>query len=783
MKNFLRTLAVLFCSTLFASAALPPVVRNAWSTNLPGATISATNNVRLYPPSYNNVPLIVYDNTVVASLVVNSNGNIGIGEVNPLFALEISDANGQIRLNGTNAASWIIGHMAAPVNSKYIELRSKDSRGALSSLTDIGAYNKEGIITWDNTNGNVWMLGQVSGLVGTNGSNYVTLTQLQNSNFVLMLNGSSTNQKLFTPILSSPTESNTVMYPNAYNANPLTVNNNAGALSFGVGSNGVVYCSQGFLPTNAVASITVGEMAGSNNIGRANTYVGVVAGLDGTGTSNAVIVGFSAGRTVVNAEKAVLIGQYAGLSGSTIYDSVFTGTQAGYQALNCYDSVYSGYLAGFQASGCYESVYSGYLAGSAATNSFQSVIIGNEAGQTAKTSQSVTLIGHEAGKTILNSPFTVYVGQQAGLASSSGGYSVGIGTLAGGSCAVGSSNNVSIGWQAGYNTAAANGANVFIGSSAGYQATSARGIWIGTDAGYTENSSSNGVFIGYQAGYGAVRSIQGAVMGYQAGYGSRDTLWMVAIGSSTGLRATNCNYMTAIGPGAAYEAKNCTNGVFIGQDAGLRALGATNSIFIGPSAGTNNVRPNTLLIDGAYQGTNALIYGEFDNKRVRINGVFEVTNGLFVNAFSNGVAPPTVVKQPIGLFAALTCNITNSFTANAVYTPLTNYNGVITNGFTARAGWAGGFLTNQTAGFYRVDFYATMLPGNSEILELELFFDETGHEETAVYGHFDTVARVRTLTSSGIHWLPASTGVSVRVKNSAASAIAVWRAGLSIGTP
>jgi hypothetical protein len=763
MKNLLRILAVLFCSTLFASAALPPVVRNAWSTNLPGATISATNNVRLYPPSYNNVPLIVYDNTVVGSLIVQSNGNVGIGEINPLFALEISDANGQIRLNGTNAASWIIGHMAAPVNSKYIELRSKDSRGALSSMNDIGTYNKEGIITWDNTNGNVWMLGQVSGLVGTNGSNYVTLTQLQNSNYVLMLGGGSTNQ-----ILLNPTLTNAAIVAKAYNFNPLAVKAQFATDAFMVLSNGNVGISNQF-PT-AILHVGGGVEANSKSSGLftgprtlfgglGGLYMNQITALDTTATALGVGGGIN------------FMGAYNVGGDQTWFSSIAgikeNGTGGNYSGALIFN-VRSNTLAALERM---RLTSAGFL-GVGVANPLVPIHVWGSGIFSNNVVDSDVLISY------VNDAQRWVEGVYGSALDDFRIYDLGNTRVAIGAAAA----NGVVYIPNGLHSTNSIGCTVL-----GYQAAApgqvTNGVAIGYQAGNGTLVCKEAVFVGYQAGLLAKNCTDGVFVGDFAGYWATNCVNTVINGAAAGLLAMSSSNSVFVGFAAGQNATNCAFSTFLGMNAGWPSSGADHSVFIGYNAGTNTVRPNTLLIDTAGQGTNALIYGEFDNKLIRINGVIEVTNGLFVNAFSNGVAPPTVVKQPIGLFATLTCDITNSFTANAVYTPLTNYTGVITNGFTARAGWAGGFLTNQTAGFYRVDFSASMLPGNNEILELELFFNETGHEETAVYGHFDTVARVRTLTSSGIHWLPANTGVSLRVKNTAASAIAVWRAGLSIGTP
>jgi len=103
----------------------------------------------------------------------------------------------------------------------------------------------------------------------------------------------------------------------------------------------------------------------------------------------------------------------------------------------------------------------------------------------------------------------------------------------------------------------------------------------------------------------------------------------VAIGYSAGEGNTNGDGNVYIG-GKAGEQNNGSYNTFIGFNAGQTS--STNySIIIGKDAGQSETNDYRLHI-----GTNSLIYGEFDNRRVGIN-ITDVTNTLHVSAATNPV--------------------------------------------------------------------------------------------------------------------------------------------------
>ena len=92
----------------------------------------------------------------------------------------------------------------------------------------------------------------------------------------------------------------------------------------------------------------------------------------------------------------------------------------------------------------------------------------------------------------------------------------------------------------------------------------------------------------------------------------------IAIGDGTGDRNDGSEYCIVIGYQAGWDSGNGgNNNVIIGTKAGYKFEG-DNNVFIGNNAGFNETGSNRLYI--ANSPFNPLIYGEFDNKIVTING-------------------------------------------------------------------------------------------------------------------------------------------------------------------
>ena len=150
------------------------------------------------------------------------------------------------------------------------------------------------------------------------------------------------------------------------------------------------------------------------------------------------------------------------------------------------------------------------------------------------------------------------------------------------------------------------GRNVLLGNSAGLNTTGPLGknTYIGTEAGRDNTSGASNVAIG-----------DGASLLNTTGFGN------VAVGVSAGGQNTNAHNVF-VGRLAGEANTNGEGNVFIGSLAGRRSDGSDN-VFIGANAGENTTGDNKLIIDNP--NTSApLIYGEFDNGLLRINGSLQI---------------------------------------------------------------------------------------------------------------------------------------------------------------
>jgi len=136
-------------------------------------------------------------------------------------------------------------------------------------------------------------------------------------------------------------------------------------------------------------------------------------------------------------------------------------------------------------------------------------------------------------------------------------------------------------------------------------------------------------------------SFFGTGNGFQVENGSDNTL----IGTGTGTRITTGNGNTFLGVQTGRMNDDGSANVFLGRGAGEANVSGSNNTFVGESAGTfflgnRNISigsfsgpittttiSDRLFIDVEQSG-DPLIYGEFDNDFVKINGTFEVTAGL-----------------------------------------------------------------------------------------------------------------------------------------------------------
>lgn len=160
--------------------------------------------------------------------------------------------------------------------------------------------------------------------------------------------------------------------------------------------------------------------------------------------------------------------------------------------------------------------------------------------------------------------------------------------------------------------------------------------------GNLDSDAVNTVVIGSNAAYnGSGQAVQNVVVGSSALYEAGETEHNTAIGA-TSLYRTTGTYNTALGSGAGYgdTIYNGSANVFLGASAGRKARGSYNvlvgqgagynnkgssNVFLGNRAGYNESGSNKLYIENS-NSSNPLIYGEFDNDLVRVNGTLDINN-------------------------------------------------------------------------------------------------------------------------------------------------------------
>ena len=123
---------------------------------------------------------------------------------------------------------------------------------------------------------------------------------------------------------------------------------------------------------------------------------------------------------------------------------------------------------------------------------------------------------------------------------------------------------------------------------------------------YASNTGSGNTSIGSSAGQNNTSGEKNTTLGWQAGL----------------LNNSGSNNVT-IGAGAGSFNTTGSGNTLLGTFAGRNATGS-NNVFLGLAAGHNTNESNRLFIENTVSN-NPLIYGEFDNDLVRINGDFNVT--------------------------------------------------------------------------------------------------------------------------------------------------------------
>lgn len=333
----------------------------------------------------------------------------------------------------------------------------------------------------------------------------------------------------------------------------------------------------------------IGYKAGYNNVGSFGHFDGLQAGYNNTGNNNQFI-GYNTGFTNSSGNNNLFIGSAAGYSNTTGSQNLMLGYQAGYKNTTGVVNLFTGYQAGFNNTTGIDNFFIGYQAGYANTTASYNYFSGFKAGVSNTTGVNNFFEGYNAG-------FSNTTGNSSYCSGLNAGYH----------------NNHDYshfsGYQAGFSNTTGD-RNHFVGFQSGYNSTTGSGNHFeGYESGVSNITGNNNYFSGFLSGAGN----KTGNLNYASGNYSGDS-------NAAGLQ----NYFSG-----NYSGHNNTSGsynTFVGNGAGMNNISGSSNVFIGFQAGINETGNNKLYISNDLSA-NPLIYGEFDNNMMRINGHEEIKNG------------------------------------------------------------------------------------------------------------------------------------------------------------
>lgn len=273
------------------------------------------------------------------------------------------------------------------------------------------------------------------------------------------------------------------------------------------------------------------------------------------------------------------------------------------------ENYFIGHLAGSSnKNGKYNS-FIGYRSGFSNSDGSKNYFIGFHSGYNNTIGSSNIFMGDSAGFKNISGERNTFIGTMAGLNNTTGIENVFLGPYAGYSNKSGKCN-ILIGTYAGLLSTVAN-YNTFIGVGSGYHTTSSFNAFYGTNSGFAFTTGSSNAFLGCNAGYWFDGGTGNTFVGSDCGRGGPDNDPPDPPG----------NFNTFLGSFAGYNIESGSNNVLIGSRAGYSMRTGSGNVLIGYNAGSNETGNNKLYIHNTLADQdNSLIYGEFDNKIIKLNG-------------------------------------------------------------------------------------------------------------------------------------------------------------------
>jgi len=189
-------------------------------------------------------------------------------------------------------------------------------------------------------------------------------------------------------------------------------------------------------------------------------------------------------------------------------------------------------------------------------------------------------------------------------------------------------NNTVLGMDAGSNLSTGT-FNLFMGTGAGDRTSTSEGsTFVGAIAGNKNETGNSNTAIGAGAGRDNVQGSLNVYVGFNAGAENLDS-GNTFIGESVGFQLENGGNNTLMGVRAANQVKNGVDNVYIGAESGANNEGGERNVFIGFTAGSGyGQSPEPAVSDvlaiANNSTTSPLIYGEFNNRLVKINDILQL---------------------------------------------------------------------------------------------------------------------------------------------------------------
>ena len=265
-----------------------------------------------------------------------------------------------------------------------------------------------------------------------------------------------------------------------------------------------------------------------------------------------------------------------------------------------------------------------------------STFFGNNAGSSSNVGVANSFFGEFAGQLNSTGHSNSFFGRFSGGLNTTGARNSFFGTASGFSNTTGGDNSF-FGLSSG-NSNTTGSDNSFFGTSSGEQnTTGTRNSFFGEVSGESNNIGTGNSFFGSSSGRNNSSGNSNSFFGTSSGTGNTTGFGNSFFGQGSGFFNITGRDNSFFGRSAGSSNTSGRDNSFFGTLSGFNLTSGSSNILIGRGAGPTSANPGVnqrLYIDvdpntnGTNGNDNPLIYGEFDNDFVRINGTFEVTAGL-----------------------------------------------------------------------------------------------------------------------------------------------------------